>query len=225
MKKQVLNMVLLGGGVALLLTCLLTGTARSATLKHTPGMTVGSLAGRADTDVIQFSNGRHVTVGQMRRLEAAAKIMRAPRADKLPASLKAKPTGSNIVVSNGRELATALKRPDNDTMQFPSGQRVTVGVVRFLQPYIEKKLGRKMDQVPTRPDLTGPAVNVSKNTTKEEWKNILRKPDSTVLQSPNGARVTIGELKPYLLKRTQARPAGTPVKTSAPLPVRKGGGK
>ncbi len=220
-----MNVILLQVLVALLLTCFPTGIAQSAMLKHAPGMTVESLAGRPDTDVIQFSNGRQVTVGQMRKLDAAAKIMRQPKVDKLPASLKARPTGSNVVVSNGRELASALKRPDNDTIQLPSGQRVTVGIVRFLQPYIEKKLGRKVDDIPRRPDLTGPAISVSKNTTKEEWKTILRKPESTILQGPNGARVTVGELKPYLIKQARTVPKGTPVKTSAPVPAGRGGGK
>jgi|GEM_PF-3506126 hypothetical protein len=195
---------------------LAAGPAQSATLHYTPNMTMQSLANRPDTDMVEFSNGRRVSVAQIRRLDAAAKIIQAPKVNKLPATLKAKPTGKNILVTNGRELAIALKNSNNDTIELPSGRRVTVGLVKFMQPYIEKKLGRKLDEIPKRPELTGPAIPVSRNTTKEEWKAILRKPDTTILQAPNGARITLGELKPYIMKKPRTAPPVSPSKTPTP---------
>jgi hypothetical protein len=37
---------------------------------------------------------------------------------------------------------------------------------------------------------------------KNQWEDIFRnKPDSTVLESPNGTRITLGELKEYMRQR------------------------
>jgi len=138
-------------------------------------------------------------LGDVRRLTATAQKMRsAAPGSRLPAALKMKPAATGIRVNNAADLAAALKRSDNETVQLPSGRLATVGQIKLVQPLVEKRLGRKLTAVPSRPNLAGPAIKISKSTTKDEWKGIFQKPDSTVLESPNGTRITVGELKQAL---------------------------
>lgn len=173
--------------------------AEPGVVKHTPNMRMTDLAGRADTDQVEFSSGRRMSLGDLRRLTSTAQKMRAAApGSRLPAAFKVKPAATGTRINNAADLAAALKRSDNETVQLPSGRLATVGQIKLLQPLVEKQLGRKLTAVPLRPNLAGPAVKVSKSTTKDEWKGILQKPDSTVIESPNGTRISVGELKQAL---------------------------
>jgi hypothetical protein len=60
-----------------------TAIAEPGIVKYTPNMTVKSLVGRSDTDLVELKNGRHISVGDLRRLDAAqqslAKLRRMAR--------------------------------------------------------------------------------------------------------------------------------------------------
>ncbi len=189
-------------------------TAAQATgdriVKYTPNMPANALVGRPDSDFVELSDGRRLRVGDVRRLTATAQKMRVAPVRQLPPALTAKPAATGKRVNNAAELAAALKLPDNETVVLPSGRRVTVGQIKFVQPQVEKRLGRQLTSAPQRPGLTGPAIKISKSTTKDEWKSILQKPDGTVIESPNGTRITVGELKQALAGGKS--PAGAPRK-------------
>jgi hypothetical protein len=69
-----------------------------------------------------------------------------------------------------------------------------------------------------RPNLIGDPIRIRGNETRAEWSIILKKPDSTILESSGGTRITVGELKKVM---TQGRPL-SPAKTqSAPTPVKR----
>ncbi len=182
------------------LVSVLLPEAQGKDIKFTPGMTVQSLAGRSDNDKVVLPSGKVVTVGIMRKLEVAATRMRAARPSPSLARLGAKPAATGIRINNQSDLiATLATRSDSDTVQFASGRRVTVGQIRLIQPYVEKKLGYKLDAPPQRANLTGPAVRIKVNQNdKNFWKKTLDQPNATILESPNGKRVTVGEIKQYL---------------------------
>ncbi len=204
--------------------------ASNVLLKHTPGMTVQSLAGRSDQDLIELSSGRRVTVGYMRSLQALSQAMRTPRAknpnfvrlrQQGPQAFQVKPAASGTRITGAGGLATALKGlPDKNTVQLPNGRLATMEQIRLVQPLVEKKLGRRIDVVPTRPALTGPAIKVSSQISKEEWKKILQGPENTILEAPGGQRVTVYELKQYLKSHARGKPASgkplVPVKAAQP---------
>lgn len=188
----------LAGFVAVVFLTVNTASTESAVLKHTPNMRMTDLAGRPDTDQVEFSGGGRMSVGTIRRLEAAAQKLRTPGVYRIPAAVRTKPAATGTRLNNAADLAEALKRPDNETVQLPSGQRATVGQIKFVQPEVERQLGRKLTAIPSRPNLAGSTLKVTRNTTEDEWKNILQKPDSTVIESPHGTRITVGELKQFL---------------------------
>lgn len=172
--------------------------ANANIIRYAPNLKVSSLAGRADTDLVEFANGRRMRVGELRRLESWGQKARNARRQQFPAALRTVPAATGKRVDNAAELSAALQLPDNETVVLPSGRRATVGMIKFVQPQVEKKLGRRLASAPQRPGLTGPAINVSRGTTQDEWKMILQKPDSTVVESPNGMRIAVGELKQEL---------------------------
>ncbi|MFH1152987.1 MAG: hypothetical protein V1793_04140 [Pseudomonadota bacterium] len=216
-------------------------------------MKLDSLSDRADTDLIALPNGRLLRIGDARRLKAAGQRMKAAavRGNRLPAGLKTKPAATGAPVKTMVDLAAAFKRPDSETLVLPNGSRLTVAQLKFIQPMVEKQLGRKLDvatgpvtpvktridlaavlerpdieavQFPSgnvftvadikaaRPDVEkrlgyslyaaqkkpaamGAVIRVAKNVSTPDWKNILKQPDDTVLESPGGKRITVGNLK------------------------------
>jgi hypothetical protein len=187
-------------------------------LKFTHGMTVQSLAGRSDLEIVELSNGRHVSVGLMRHLDSAMQAARAPKAYRPPLGFTLKPATNGAPVRNANDLAHALKTMhDNDTVQLPSGRRVTVAQIKLLEPLVEQRTGHKLDVAPAAVNLTGPSIKIKPGTSKAEWQSILAKPDNTVLESPTGVRVTVGGIKQYmaatpLFPLGESRGSKTPVK-------------
>jgi hypothetical protein len=179
-----------------------SSAARPDIVRFTPGMTMSTLAGRRDTDLVELSSGRRVRVAELRRLDAWGKRARSATERPIPAALQARPASSGRLVENAGDLAEALKGADGETIQLPNGQRATVGQVKFLRPLIEQRLGRPISDVPQRPKLSGPARKV---TADANWKEILQQPDGTVLESPDGTRITVGELKHYFPKSRSVR--------------------
>jgi hypothetical protein len=93
--------------IAVFLLMIGAALAEPGIVKYTPNMTVKSLAGRLDTDLVELKNGRRVSVGDLRRLDAAAQKMRAPKVDLMPAVLKVKPAATGIKINNAADLAAA----------------------------------------------------------------------------------------------------------------------
>jgi hypothetical protein len=181
--------------VAAILLMVGAPVAEPAVVKHTANMRMADLAGRPDTDQVEFPGGRRMSVGTLRRLENLAPRLRRPGDYRMPAALSAKPAATGIRLNTSADLAAALKRSDGETVQLPSGRLATLGQIKFVQPHVEKKLGRSLAAAAQRPGLSGPAIKISKNTTADEWKSILQKPDGTALESANGTRISVGELK------------------------------
>lgn len=165
------------------------------------GMRLSEFAGRPDSDIIRFQNGRQLNLGELRKLDEMGKQVREARAQRkpLPGALKVVPakTAMTLKIKTPRDLSDMYTRPDADTMQLPSGRVVTAGQLKFLKPHLEKKLGRRLDAAAARQPLQGSVVVVRSNVTRAEWQEILRKPDNTVLEleSHPGKRTTVGSLK------------------------------
>jgi hypothetical protein len=163
------------------------------------GMGISSLAGRPDSDFVVFSDQRRMRVGALRKIEAAAAQMRGTQAARaVPPGLTVRPAATGTPVTDAADLAAALKRSGTDTLELPSGKTLTAAQLRFLQPEVEKKLGHRLDAAPPRPVLSGPAIKVPKGISAEEWQKLMQKPDNTILESPSGKRVTVGEIRQQL---------------------------
>jgi len=178
-------------------------------VKFNANLRLNQLGSRPDSDLVELSDGKRVRIGELRRMDLAAKKLRsAPATAIVPQGLRFKPAATGIPVKKPSDLAAALKRPDSDTVILPSGRRVTVGQLRFVQPRLEAQLGWPLGAPPKRPTTSGVALKV---TAESDWKAILKRPDDTVLESPSGKRITVGELKAVIRKNKlpwRVAPAG-----------------
>ena len=188
-------------------------------IKYTPHMTVDSMASRAGTDIVVFPNGKSVKVGTIRNFQAAANIMRSPRVDRTPVELKTLPDKKIFKpVKTAYDLSAALKLPNSTTIRLPSGNFATVGQIKFAQTMIDKKTGNKLSALSQRPSLQGSAIKIpsgmTKSMTKDQqqafWENILQQKDNTILESPNGIRITVGDLRKGLAKNIKTMPQQIP---------------
>jgi hypothetical protein len=174
-------------------------------LKFSPNLTRSAVLARPDTDLVEFSDGKRMRVGELRKLDAAAQRMRAAKPTRsLPPGLKTPPAATGRLVQNRADLAAALRHPGNETLQLPLGRLVTADQLRFVQPEVEKRLGRRLSDAAPQPRRDGPAIKVNAQT---DWREMLKRPDSTILESPSGKRVTVGEIKQSIAKsRERAAP-------------------
>lgn len=187
---------------------------KSNVIKFRRGMKVSEITKRPDTDLVQFSKGS-LKVGSLRRLQEAQKQF-AVRGRKAPPEVRMKPLASNVrmAVDKPQDIQNALKLPDSATVRMGSSDKLaTVGQLKYaVIPLVEKRLGRKLNVSAPSTNLSGPAIKVSSTTTQAEWKEILQKPDNTVLEAtPGGKRVTVGALKQHL-KKSPAMPGLKPMK-------------
>ena len=164
-------------------------------LKLNRNLPPNALQGKADTDLVELSSGKRMKVGDIRRLTSIAHKNRSLAPNSLePRALKLRPAATGgIVLRSKNDLQAVMQRPDSETVVLPSGKRTTVGMLRLFQPQIEERrqqIIRHPQQA--RPDLSGPAVRVTAGT---DWYALLKQPDSTVLETSRGKRITLGELK------------------------------
>lgn len=175
--------------------------AEGRVIHYTPTLSAAALRGRPDSDVVEFANGRQARLGDLRRLTAFAGRLRAAPVRPLPPALTMRPAASGTRVNDANELAAALARPDADTLELPSGRRLTVAQLKFLQPQIEKEIGRRLD-------ARAPAYVAIKVDARTDWKRILQMPDYTLLEAPDGSRVTVADIKRALREQAPPRAAG-----------------
>jgi len=170
--------------------------ATPAVIKINPQLTVLSLAGRPDSDLVELTNGRRINVGSLRKLKAAQlKMQAALPGSRLSPALQQKPAATGFAVGSAAELASALKRPGTDTVRFPSGRTATVDQIKFLQPFVEARLGRSLSSPGQQQSSAGATVKITNATSKGDWLQILKLPGDTLLEAPDGKRMTVGALK------------------------------
>lgn len=176
-------------------------------IRYTPQLRAEELRGRPDSDIVLLPNGRQMRLGDLRRVTALAGRLRAAPVKPLPPALTIRPAPRGLRVNDANELAAALALPESDTLELPSGRRLTVAQLKFLQPQIEKQLGRPLA-------AATPGRTAMKVGARPDWKRILQMPDDTLLEAPDGTRVTVADLKRALREdaapRATARPAGAP---------------
>ncbi len=174
----------------------LTGAAN--VIKAGPGISAAALAGRADSDLVELSDGRRLRLGDARRLAASISKARAAARPMPITTLRAQPATTGTPINNTADVNAALKRGDQETVVLPSGRRATVAQLRLAQSFAAKQGGRPSSAVLPRANLTGPAIKV---TPQSDFKALMNQPDATVLESPKGTRVTVGEIKQHFAQQ------------------------
>lgn len=171
-----------------------TSTASQPTIiKYTKNLTVQHLNTRPDSDLVELSNGTRVRLGEMRRLDSLSRQLKAiPDHHINPARTQKPAATARLTINSAPTLTAALKLKDTETIQMPSGKRYTVAQFKIALQAVEKRLF-------LQPRLRSlPPGSLIKVDAKTDWKAVLSGPETTILQSPNGSRITVAELRKSL---------------------------
>lgn len=158
---------------------------------------------------IRTPNGRVMSAQRFKTLaDAIAAARKISPAGKPHPQFAFSRTQANaqVQLKPGVNLKEIAKRPDNDVLQLPDGRKITVGDLKKLSVIQQKRTGQSLlDVKPAaqRPSREGPAIKVN---SKAELNKLADKPDSTILESRTGKRITLGELRAHA--KAQGRAVG-----------------
>jgi hypothetical protein len=173
--------------------------ADASVIRYSPGMNAEQFRALPDSARLVLPDGRQLRVGDLRKLTALGKQMRATTRKQLPPALVQRSAPRGTRVASADDLRAALSRPDTDTIELPSGKRMTVGQLRFVMPQVERGLGRPLGAGGAA------AARVIHVNARSDWKGILKMPDATLLETSNGTRVTVGDIKRRLREESTPR--------------------
>lgn len=145
------------------------------------------IAGLAPAQVLEFPNGTRLTVERIRSLAPLAARLRAVTGRGV---LRQPLNGPVLPVTPGIERRRLEAAPDATVLQLPDGRRMTAGQFKAVLPNLTARRAAPAN-----------VVKVAKGTPLAE---LLKRPDTDVLESPGGKRTTVGELR----KLAQQLPAG-----------------
>lgn len=167
-------------------------------LQITKQTSMSQIRALSDNATVRTSNGREISAKRFKALADAIVEARkvGPMAKPNPAFAFSRTQGAaQVQLRPGVNLKEIAKRPDSDVLQLPDGRKFTVGDLKKLSAIHQKRTGKSLMDVQAsvqRPSREGVAIKVS---SKEELKSMAAKPDSTVLETPGGKRITLGELR------------------------------
>ncbi|GEM_PF-2530750 len=165
----------------------------SSIIKYNRTVPISTMQGRSDDDLIEFSSGKRVRLGELRKLDTLSKKLKtAPDKHLIPGLRQQPSTYPKLTIRSASDLTAALESDNTDTIQLPSGKRYTVAQLRLAEERVKKILRTEPNKRQLKP---GGIIQI---TPKTDWKTVLKADDNTILQSPNGTRITILELKKAL---------------------------
>ena len=180
--------------------------ATRPTIVAKPNQSLASLAAAPAGSQVMV-RGQLVRPEMLGRVAALRAKLTQPRTVKpLPSAAtyaNAKPDG--IVGQGGLTMAEALKRPGNQVIQvgslkYSADQLRQIDAIVKASPKDPRGLAERVGTpkaAPAGPAKAGPRFAVTKAT---PIQTMLAKPDDTVLQSPGGKAITVGQLKEYMAK-------------------------
>lgn len=170
--------------------------SKTPIIKLAPGQSLMTMeSGLKDDQVIETASGTRMTVGRVRAMQAA--LTHARQKAPAPAGFALLPLSkaSPVSLTVGETSAQLLARPATQVVRFDSGRTASVAQLQAMVPYIQQHYGINLNNPSpgTRPPLTGPAIKI--NSVDDLKKLPANAPASTILESPSGTRVTLGEVR------------------------------
>jgi hypothetical protein len=174
-------------------------------IRIAPGFHNSDLKLLRDDQLIQTPSGRTVRVGFLRAVQktvAAANNARLTRVHADSFAILPQPKSPCDQLRAGVGLQQILVRPDSDVVCFPSGRRTTVAQIRAMIPYLQRTQHLNVTGATTEQrvniNVTPIVIHTSAELTSELNGPLRNSPDSTVLATPQGHQVTLGQLRSVL---------------------------
>lgn len=151
--------------------------------------TSAQLAPMPATQLVEFPNGLRLSAADVRSLAPIADRLRRSSASR-SGVLRQPLTGPVVAIKPGTTMNEVINAPDNALLQMPDGRKVSVAQFKSVQG----QLRTSAVTTGTRAQRNGPAVRVERGTRLAE---LLKRPDTDILESPGGKRITVGELRRF----------------------------
>jgi hypothetical protein len=182
------------------------GDLRAAhVVRIAPGFHKSDLALLRDDQVVETTQGRHVPVARLRLImETVAKERARTAQRRAPQfAILAPMTAPCTPPGRGETLAHLLARPASDSICTPSGRPVSVAQLRAMAPYVARhpELRARLG-MPARVSAGEIRIANAADLRTKARTTLRNAPDSTVLVSPKGTKITLGALRAFLRSRT-----------------------
>jgi hypothetical protein len=161
-------------------------------VRLSPGVGRAQVLQLRDDQIIETPSGRQLSVASYRRLQAAMSSAQARGTAREAAPFAYSRPAGGINLPAGETTAQLLKRPDSTVVRFANGAVATVAQVKSMRPFIAQRYGVSLD-APAPAQPSGAALKVA--NLQGALSELKGKPDNTLLESPKGTRVTVGDLK------------------------------
>lgn len=185
-----------------LLQARMDSAATSPPVIAKPGQSLKTLASASKNSRVALVAGQTTSVAMLGKIEQLQTKLRANRVVKpVPLSLE-NAVAQSVVGQNNFTVTEALKRPANEVIQIGT-RKYTAENLRKMDALLKAnpRDPRGIAERVARPTATastaGPIVKV---TRAESLQQMLNKPDNTVLESTNGKKATVAQIKQYLAK-------------------------
>ena len=187
-----------------------TMQAPGATIKFAPGLTtLAQLRTLPPNTMIELSNGQKVKAGQFTRTTDALTGLAAKKANlKRMDFVFTRPTAVAQLKLNASNLSAARSMAPNTVLELPNGLKLTTAELKKLdvldsRTNIRQMLGGNAPAAGGASRYAGmPAIQLK---TKADIEKLKGKPDSTIVEAPDGTRSTLAELKAALAEKFKAR--------------------
>ncbi|MBL8310185.1 MAG: hypothetical protein JNL19_07175 [Burkholderiales bacterium] len=171
------------------------------TLRMQPATSLQAARVLPPTAIVELPSGRRLTAQQFNAqvdMVRRAQQRTAGRA-KADVSITRSLAPVTVDIKDRASLAQALARPDSDTVRLPDGATLTVANLRKLGALAQRERGRN-PLTETGTSLVSVGARALNATpvmvrNRQELMALKGRPDNTVVQAPNGARVTLGEIR------------------------------
>jgi hypothetical protein len=179
----------------------------TAAIKLTPGkIALSQLRALPAGAMVELSNGRKVKASHFVATADALKGLSGK-----PAKLKrmdftfTRPVAVAQLKVNSTNVAAARAMAPNTVLELPNGLKMTTGELKQLDTLEARTNIRQM--LITQAGTGASAANkyagrpAIKLRTKADIEQLKGKPDSTIVEAPDGSRSTLGELKAALAEK------------------------
>ncbi len=167
-----------------------------------PGQSLKTLAASPKDSRVTLVGGQTASVTMLGKIEQLQIKLRTNRVVKpVPLSLP-NVVAQGVVGQNNLTINEALKRPANEVIQI-STHKYTAENLRKMDALLKanprdpRGIAERMGRPTATASTSGPILKVTRG---ESLQQLLNKPDNTVLESSNGKKVTVAQIKQYLAK-------------------------
>jgi hypothetical protein len=164
--------------------------------------------------VVETSSGRKVTAAHFVATMDGLKGLSAKQAKLKPMAFNfSRPTAAAAVKINANTFASVRAMPHNTVLELPSGVKLTNGELKQLETLeartnIRQLMGSSVSiaaSVPNNAAAKYAGLPAIKLRTQADIAQLKGKPDSTIVEAPDGTRSTLGELKAALAAKFAAK--------------------